>query len=196
MLSLASGTQEATAGLVNFNLDFAMLRVDAPPEFKNLGGRLSRKRKSQAEDGPFHVTARKLGALFDEDLPTVPNLTRAYGLRASEIAGDPALNPVGSVADGPLRDHVGIDGTSVWAAATSGRGALQVHLLACILARVWSSPEAVSIWSELIATRKSILQERLRGNDFSMNTVTAAQIDLSRDKLAEWDSSARAVGAI
>src|SRR3546814_8853402 len=64
-------------------------------------------------------------------LPLVPNLARAYGLRASEISEDPAINPTGTASDGPLASHVGLDGTSIWAAATSGRGALQVHLLAC-----------------------------------------------------------------
>ncbi|PVH72456.1 hypothetical protein DL98DRAFT_553136 [Cadophora sp. DSE1049] len=102
------------------------------------------------------------------------------------------INPTGTASDGPLASHVGLDGTSIWAAATSGRGALQVHLLACILARVWSGPEAVSIWSELVAARKAHLEERLKEDQFHMGLLMASRIDVGLEKLGEWDASARA----
>jgi hypothetical protein len=35
--------------------------------------------------------------------------------------------------DGIFSDFTGADGTSIWAAATSGSGAISVHLLACML---------------------------------------------------------------
>jgi hypothetical protein len=40
-------------------------------------------------------------------MPHISNLTRAYGLRASEIAKDPSFNPIGDTADGQLAGHVG-----------------------------------------------------------------------------------------
>lgn len=139
------------------------------------------------------MTARKLGALFADDLPSTPNLANAYGLRVSEIAENPKLNPRGSDADGPLASHVGADGTSIWAAATSGKGAVAVHLLACMLARIWPAPEAISIWDELITARRELLQKRLLEQEFHITTVAAAHLEIIRDKLAEWDSSARSV---
>ncbi|KAF2180660.1 hypothetical protein K469DRAFT_639715 [Zopfia rhizophila CBS 207.26] len=190
--SLLSGTQEITAGLANFNFDFSMVKVTAPDEYKSIGQHLSKKRKLSAEDGSFHRTARKLGALFDGNLPEVPHLIRAYGLRASEITENPENNPPGSRRHGALEDHVGSDSRAHWAAATSGPSALPLLLLACILAHSWQSGEAISIWNELVTTRKAILRERLNGPNISMNTVTASQLDIAREDLAEWDASARA----
>ena len=153
----AAATQESTLALANINFDFSLVKMEAPLEFRGLGSALSSKRKRDAEEGSTHITARKLGALFADGLPHTPDLSRAYGLRVSEIAENPKFNPRGSYRDGPFIDSVGADGTSIWAAATSGRGALAVHLLACLLARMWSSSEAISIWSEIIAARKSLL---------------------------------------
>lgn len=191
VLGLASG--EASFSLANVNFDFSIVRMDPPAEYIGLGNHLSRKRKRAAEEGSLHTTARKLGALFIDDLPSVPHLTKAYGLRVSEIAADPKLNPAGSSLDGALEGFIGADGTSIWAAATSGPGALQVHLLACMLARIWSGPEAVSIWSELVAARKKVLQHKLQEGAMHINTITAAQIDVPRDQFTQWDSSARSV---
>src|SRR6266536_492878 len=140
LLGLASA--EGSASLVNFNFDFSVVKMEPPKEFLGLGSTLSKKRKLEAEEGSVHATARRLGALFAEDLPNIPNLARVYGLRVSEIALNPDFNPTGSELAGALANHVGADGTSIWAAATSSRGALQVHLLACMLARIWSGSEA------------------------------------------------------
>ena len=189
----AVATQEFTTALANINFDFSLVKMEAPLEYRRLGSALSSKRKRDAEEGSTHITARKLGALFSDDLPHTPNLSRAYGLRVSEIAENPRFNPRGSYRDGPFIDNVGADGTSIWAAATSGRGALAVHLLACLLARVWSSSEAISIWSEIITARKSLLQSRVQGQEFHPSMVTACQVDIERDRLAEWDASARSV---
>ena len=189
----AAATQESTLALANINFDFSLLKMEAPMEYRGLGSALSSKRKRDAEEGSSHITARKLGALFADDLPHIPNLSRAYGLRVSEIAENPKYNPHGTPADGPFMDNVGADGTSIWAAATSGRGALAVHLLACLLARGWTHSEAVSIWSEIIIARKAVLQARMQEREFNIGMVTACQIDVDRDRLAEWDASARSV---
>ncbi len=60
----------------------------------------------------------------------------------------------GIAQEGPFTSHVGPDGSSIYAAATSGSSALATHLLACMLARSWSGPEAIAIWVELVAERK------------------------------------------
>lgn len=192
-LSCVSGVQETSLALAHLSFDFAMIRLEAPKEFQGLGTALSKKRKHEAEQGSVHATARRLGALFADDMPPIPNLSRAYGLRASEIAENPSFNPTGSIADGPLAGHVGADGTSIWAAATSGRGALQVHLLACLLARMWSASEAIAIWSELVTARKARLEETLRGLEFQASSLIASRIEVSHESLAEWDASARSV---
>lgn len=84
-----------------------------------------------------------------------------------------------------------MDATSIWAAATSGTAAIAVHLLACMLARMFSGPEATSIWVELIEERKKKLacEEHYRPDHIS--TLLAAQISVPREQLAEWDNSAR-----
>lgn len=192
-MAAASATQENVIALASIIFDFALVKMKAPLEYRGLGTTLSTKRKREAEEGSTHLTARKLGALFADDLPPIPNLSRAYSLRVSEIAENPKYNPKGQASDGPFADYVGADGTSVWAAATSGRGVMAVHLLACLLARTWSAPQAISIWSEIIAARKALLQDRLQEHHIHIGTLTACQIEVEREKLSEWDASARSV---
>ena len=132
-LSLASG--EASLALANINFDFSIVKMEAPAEYHGLGNSLSKKRKFEAEEGTVHATARKLGALFADDLPSIPHLAQAYGLRVSEIAAIPEVNPKGDSTHGALAGLVGADGTSIWAAATSGRGerSRSTYLPACSL---------------------------------------------------------------
>jgi hypothetical protein len=86
---------------------------------------------------------------------------------------------------------MGADGTTIWAAATSGKGAIAVHLLACMLARIWTGPEATSIWVELVAQRKQELA-RLQCNDsVYLSNLAASQVFLGREQLRDWDASAR-----
>jgi hypothetical protein len=105
----------------------------------------------------------------------------------------PDVNPRGTAAQGIFADHVGADGTSIWAAATSGKEAVTMHLLACMLARIWRREEAVSIWSELAQERKMHLQATVGSSDasFKMSDLAASRIELTRSQLDEWDSSAR-----
>jgi hypothetical protein len=177
----------------NFTFDFSLVKVEAPAEYRGLGESLSLWRKREAEEGPLHVVARKLGALFSDEVPPGPNLISAYGQRASQIARSPTVKPESRQQFGVFADYVGADGTSIWAAATSGSNALSVHLLACMLARMWSPSEAVSIWVELVIARKAILQKRIECEAFQFSELTAARIELSRDQLAKWDHSARCV---
>jgi len=72
----------------------------------------------------------------------------------------------------------------------SGKGAVAVHLLACMLSRMWKG-RATAIWAEMVAKRKALLQERLAGEIFSSDEITASAIQISREQLAEWDASAR-----
>ncbi|KAF2194073.1 hypothetical protein K469DRAFT_727501 [Zopfia rhizophila CBS 207.26] len=173
--SAFSGAIENTLALAHLNSDFSLVKIQAPAEYQELGLSLSKHRSEDAENGISHVTARKLGALFEELVPKTPNLFKAYGLRASKVIKDPKLNPRGSREHGIFADHIGADGTTIWAAATSGSAAIAAHLLACMLARMWPPAEATSIWAELVAERKR-----------------TSHIQLDREQLARWDAGARA----
>ena len=192
--ALFNVSQETTLALANLSCDFSIIKFEAPKEYAGLAGTLSKKRIAEAEDGDIHTTARRLGSLFGQGLPDVPRLISAYGKRVTEIAALESVNPRGSASDGPFRDHVGADGTTIWAAATSGTEAIAVHLLACILARMWSPSEAVAIWTEIVDQKKRQLEESFaRASTFHSNAVFLSRIQLSRDQLAHWDSSARYV---
>jgi hypothetical protein len=186
-------SQENTIAFANLNFDFTLIKYDAPEEYKGLGEALSPRRKTVAEDGPVHVTARKLSALFQGVIPEVPHLIQAYGLRASEIANVQDVNPRASSSKGVFAEHMGADGTSIWAAATSGKDAITMHLLACMLARIWRREEAVSLWSELVDQRKSRLRDIVSrdGGVFKVSELAASRIEISRNQLDEWDASAR-----
>ncbi|KAH6951192.1 hypothetical protein BKA56DRAFT_505601, partial [Ilyonectria sp. MPI-CAGE-AT-0026] len=130
------------------NVDFTLLKLEAPREFKGLD----------------EINARQLGAPFEAKLPSVPNLISKYGRRA------------------------GPDGLSVCAGATSGSEAIVAHLLACLLARVWKSHEAISLWVEIVERRK---QEILATTTTGDASLMAAQQAISRQQLANWDASSR-----
>jgi hypothetical protein len=131
--SLVSGVNENTFALVNLNFDFALEKLEAPREFYGLGASLTKQRRSLAEEGTAHRTARRLGQLFEDIAPDTPHLIRAYGSRASEISQGAAKSEA-SQHHGAFAESAGVDGTSIWAAATSGKAAISIHLLACMLA--------------------------------------------------------------
>ncbi|RYP47080.1 hypothetical protein DL768_006807 [Monosporascus sp. mg162] len=189
--ALVAPTVEANVGLATLNVDFSLVKLEAPTEFKPLGHELTVTRRMKAEDGMPHVTARKLGALFQHWIPRTPHLIRAYGSRAVEISKCRAVNPKASKADGVFAEHVGIDGTSIWAAATSGPHAIPIHLLACLLARVWSGPEAIAIWAELVSERKKELSAIDQMDPLYEQSQHISRISIPRHDLAEWDASAR-----
>ncbi|KAM0340151.1 hypothetical protein ACHAPU_010643 [Fusarium lateritium] len=191
--ALASATNELTLAAANINFDFTLVRCEVPKEFKPLGSALSEKRKENAEGGTAHITARRLGVLFEGILQPTPALVKSYGTRVSEIAQAAQQETPPEVEESIFAAHVGADGTSIWAAATSSPTALHVQLLACMLARLWSASEATSIWVELIKERRKQI-ESLWNDEESLPFATvaaAAQSDISRASLAEWDASVR-----
>jgi hypothetical protein len=190
--ALAAATSEVTVAAANLNFDFTLVKYEAPKEYQALGTVLSSKRKDNAEYGSSHVTARRLGALFEGVCPPASSLLEAYGTRASEIAkaskstSDPYVNTL-------FAEHIGIDGTSIWAAATSSKAALHVHLLACMLARMWTASEAVAIWVELVSERKRDIADRFDADDgVKFSLAAAVGQEITRPQLAAWDASARA----
>ncbi|KAK2791998.1 hypothetical protein FQN52_004104 [Onygenales sp. PD_12] len=192
--SLASATNEVTVAAANINFEFTLVKYEAPKEYQPLGQILSAKRKKDAEYGSSHVTARRLGALFEGVCPNTPNLVRTYGERVSEISKSAIDKDHNEYSQSIFSAYAGIDATSIWAAATSSKAALHVHLLACMLARFWEPPEAVSIWVELVKKRREDIATKLEDGDslpFAMATA-AAQGEIARAQLAEWDASARA----
>lgn len=185
-------SQELTLAVGNLNFNFSLVKVEAPPEYAGLCSVLSFKRKNEAENGDSHATARKLAALFQKVLPETPNLVSAYGNRVSEFSKSKEYNPAGTVADGLFRDHIGADATTIWAAATSGKGAIAVHLLACRLARMWEQVDAISIWVEIVETRKAKLKQYIEQSRIvNAETAFTTSITVSRDPLADWDRGAR-----
>jgi hypothetical protein len=190
--ALASATNDITVAAAAVNFDFSLVKVEAPAEFHALGKVLSDRRRFEAENGAAHVTARKLGALFEHVGPSAPDLIKAYGRRVSEIS-ESLYAKSGPPTSGIFASHAGMDGTSIWAAATSGPGAISIQLLTCMLARLWKSPEAVSVWVELVRRRKQDITESFeRGESVPFATLQALRIELTREQLANWDASARA----
>lgn len=90
--SLVSGTNENTFALANFNLDFSLVKVEAPIEYQGLRSALSKRRVEDAEQGQLHRTARRLGALFEQILPPIKTLAEVYGKRVSEIIASEKLS--------------------------------------------------------------------------------------------------------
>lgn len=182
---------EQTSALANFNFDFTLYKVDAPKEYAGVGSQLSAQRRNDAEIGSSHVVARKLGALFRDVVPSTPELLKTYGSRASAIFRESASSTQGDPLHGVFASAIGPDAKSMWAAATSGKHAIACHLLACLLARIWDAPEAISYWVEIIARRKQdIALENQQIADPEMMLVSQEIID--RKDIADWDASARA----
>ena len=59
-------------------------------------------------------------------------------------------------------------------------------------ARIWTAPEATSIWVEIVQARKHELQQTIQEDTFSFAVALAGNVTLTREQLAEWDNSARA----
>ena len=193
--ALATVHNENALSLANVNFDFTLVKLDVPAEFNGIGSTISRGRKMEAENGNLHRTARKLGALFEKHIPSVQALYRAYGARVSEISALPSVNPQGSERDGVFASQIGADSASIWAAVTSGEGAIAVHLLACMLARIFTGPEATSVWVELVEKQKErLIEENNRTLYIQQHDGAgrAALQEISRTELANWDASARA----
>ncbi|KAK8015592.1 hypothetical protein PG991_008480 [Apiospora marii] len=196
--SLTQATNEVTVAAANINFDFCLVKYEAPKEYRPLGELLSTKRKENAEHGKSHATARRLAALFEGVCPDTPQLIKAYGERVSEISKRATDNEHKRFSSSVFGAYTGVDATSIWAAATSSQspktGAIHVHLLACMLASMFSSAEATSIWVELIEERKKAIAQDWGRNEsipFSV-AAAAAQQGIARAQLAEWDASARA----
>lgn len=190
--ALLSVPNEVTVAAANFNINFSLMKVEAPKEFHGLRDALSRTRRREAEEGVCHVTARTLAALFESVIPPIPRLTETYGKRVSEVCEQLKETSQRSINLGLFADRAGADGTSIWAAATSGQGAIAMHLLACMLARIWKPTEAVSLWVELVERRKEKIHEAYNAtNATGISAIMAAQQLFRREQLSAWDSSAR-----
>jgi hypothetical protein len=190
---LAQATNEVSFAAANLNLDFSIFKFEAPASYKAFGDKLSLARKDKAEYGTPHITARKLGALFNQILPKTPTLITAYGARVSEILPLIDSSSEDITVTSLFGQQLGADGTTIWAAATSGDGAVPVHLLACLLARTWSGPQATSIWAQIVAERKKEIADGYEnGTIKDYPTLAAFRQEITRQQLAEWDASARA----
>ncbi|KAI0127508.1 hypothetical protein BJ170DRAFT_375533 [Xylariales sp. AK1849] len=192
--ALGQVTNEVTVAAANINFDFTLVKMEAPPEYQALGPVLSTRSKQNAESGPSHVLANRLSALFEDVCPQTPNLIKAYGSRASEISADVPVNRSKVNSSWIFSEFTGLDATSLWAAATSSKSALPIHLLACMLARMWTDAEATSLWVEIVAERRREISTKFeRGEPVNFSVAAAAtQQEITREQLASWDASARA----
>ncbi|KAI1474275.1 hypothetical protein F4774DRAFT_342192 [Daldinia eschscholtzii] len=192
--SLTSIQPEASFALGNINLDFTLLKIDAPVEFEGVRNSISKFRKDNAETGDLHRTARKLGALFDDVAPKSPDLLSAYGHRVSEICKKENIDSAERARHGIFSHFIGADSSSVWAAATSGLNAIAVHLLACMIANIFEQAQAVALWLELIEKQKCAVKQTIATETDPMKAVSkefAVKQVFSREELASWDNSAR-----
>ena len=87
-----AATNENSFALANLNIDFSLVKIEAPVEYQGLRSALSTRCIENAEQGHLHRIARKLGALFEQILPSIKVLAEAYGRRASEIASSDKIN--------------------------------------------------------------------------------------------------------
>ncbi|TGO39072.1 hypothetical protein BHYA_0061g00290 [Botrytis hyacinthi] len=156
--SVATLQNETTFALSSLNLDFTLIKLEA-------------QKKLRATGRAFRV---HLGALFDGKAPLAPEMFRAYGTRVSELCEFKRLNPTGRSLHGLFSKHVGADSTSIWAAVTSGDGAVAIHSLACMIARMFTGPQAVSLWMALIEKRKEEIKEETANATDQMKAIAAA----------------------
>ncbi|KAF2109360.1 hypothetical protein BDV96DRAFT_651797 [Lophiotrema nucula] len=185
--ALITNQAEAHSSLGALYIDVSLVKYQPLNEYREVGRCLSARRRQEADEGQSHATAEKLGLLFDSLVPDTPDLLKAYGLRCSEIAQSETHNPQGNSRYGLFANEVGADGTTIWAAATSGTSSIAIHLLACMLSRMWDTPEAVSIWMELITDRKNFLSQSGKRMDFA-----ASRVELTREEISNWHASAHA----
>ncbi|KAN0099778.1 hypothetical protein V8E51_013553 [Hyaloscypha variabilis] len=89
-----------------------------------------------------------------------------------------------------FEEHLGFDGTAIWAAATSGKDAISLIMLACMLTKIWSQPEATSLWQDLVEERRKEIHATCDGSSPSHFAIlAAAQQIISRSELADWNAS-------
>ena len=121
--AFAWGSVENILALANLTFDFPIIKFEAPKDFMTLGTNFAPQRRAIVEDSELHQTARKLGVLFEDILPSSPQLFKSYGKRASEISQTEAINPKGNHKNGAFAAYVGTRATSIWVVAALGPAA-------------------------------------------------------------------------
>ncbi|RDL40210.1 uncharacterized protein BP5553_00189 [Venustampulla echinocandica] len=144
-------SNENTLALGNLDFDFSRFIAQVPVEFRGLGA-VSIQRRADAEGGTYHQTARRLGALFEQVLPSTPRLVRAYGQRYSDISQMPDINPNGSKRYGTFEQQTPDKGTSVWDEIVNRRKAM---------IKAENSGVESQNWSTLMASQQTISRKEL-----------------------------------
>ncbi|KAH9234455.1 hypothetical protein K456DRAFT_1695185 [Colletotrichum gloeosporioides 23] len=94
---------------------------------------------------------------------------------------------------GPFSDHIGIDGTSILAAITSGPEHVALHLLTCMLATMHPNPaEATAIWYQIVQCRLAELEltadpNQLKG--IAAQFAITQGLQITRDDLRAFDNT-------
>ncbi|KAJ5547777.1 hypothetical protein N7513_005011 [Penicillium frequentans] len=168
---------ESNIALAHLNFDFSLAKFEAPLELQPLGKQLSKARRESAEDGSFHILARRLGVLFDDVLPEVPALLEAYGTRASEIVQEttPKFDKSKNICD-------------KWKVGASNSSS-DLYFGSYLVPQ-----EATAIWAELVSQRQKIIKRQAQSAEVADNYLAqlAAAHEIDRSSLGSWDASARA----
>jgi hypothetical protein len=99
-----------TVPAANINFDFTLVKYKVPKYYQPLGDVLLLKRKRDAETGTAHMTARRLGALFEGICPSTPNLLAAYGEQVSNIVDAAVDSESKDCSNAIFAAYSGIDG--------------------------------------------------------------------------------------
>lgn len=121
-------------------------------------------------------TARDLVELFGGICPETPNFLSAYKQRVEEISGSAASGLLYGY-EFSIRDAL-IHATETINDPSHDTAVVHLHLLACIIASGSNAEEATTTWEALVATRRL--------------GQTELGTDMTRSRLATWDSGARA----
>ena len=62
-----------------------------------------------------------------------------------------------------------------------------------MLARIWDASKAVSLWEQIVDQRKKELSVWDESRAIPLQSLATAQLTLTCEQLADWDSSARAL---
>ncbi|KAK3384109.1 hypothetical protein B0T24DRAFT_689062 [Lasiosphaeria ovina] len=95
---------------------------------------------AEVSEGKYDMTLGSQAQNEDEEAENLNTGEEVGHARATSLVGKVARRWKLSLV---VVDHVWLDATSLWASATSGKSTVALHLLACMLSRIWKS-KAVS----------------------------------------------------
>lgn len=157
-----------------------------------MGQNLSNRRKVEAEDGPLHLYCKEVGCFICRRYTRCAEpyqCLRKTGLRNLEKHRGRSVKKPSFLAYFLIM--------SVQRPQASGpplhleRPPLRYTCSPAWLARLWSAPEAIFLWTELVNTRRERPPRKVSSDKFHFFDLTTARMEVTREQLAAWDNSAR-----